>query len=115
MTTPTDSWSNETRLMQPRPVVEDRKREQTSVVELAANSTLASCSGACRKNRICTHVGAAAEGEEVCLGMRWCRWVPAGGGRLGQAPPAAAGARLGNKGTPGCCARLLPHSSHAHT
>jgi hypothetical protein len=56
--------------MQPRLVLEAKKRPHTSVVEEAANSTLASCSGACSRNRVCRWRG--REGGEQFGSMLAC-------------------------------------------
>ena len=53
MTSPRLSCIRLTAPMQPRLVVEAKKRPHSSVVEAAANSTDASCSGACSRKRIC--------------------------------------------------------------
>lgn len=65
MNTPRLSCMRDTAPMHPRLVLLAKKRPQTSVVELAANSTEASCSGACSRNRICGAVGEDREGWVV--------------------------------------------------
>jgi hypothetical protein len=75
MNTPRLSCIRLTAPMHPSPVLLAKKRPHTSLVEEAANSTLASCNGACSRNRICGGKG-QGQGEGGEVGVRAGKQVP---------------------------------------